>query len=67
MNNEAVKVGAWAVIEDDCPISFVADEEAVEFAFGAKGTNIQLITAAGALEKLLNKGTEALRMLNTRP
>jgi hypothetical protein len=63
MSNDPINVGAWGVVDQDCPIKYVIDQNVVEFTFGARATYFQLITDQRALEDLLAKGAEALREL----
>ena len=65
MFNEPINVGAWGIVEHECPIKYVVNDRVVEFSFGARATSFQLITDQPALEDLLAKGAEALQELKS--
>jgi hypothetical protein len=66
MVNDPITIGSWALVEEKCEINYVVRDETVEFTFGTRGTNLQLIIDEGALESFLAKGTAALQTLKTQ-
>ncbi len=60
------ELGAWARIEQDCPIEYVALREVVEMTLGGRATGFDLEMTEGGLEHLLANVTAALKALRER-
>jgi hypothetical protein len=67
MEIRGVSVGAWASIDDNCPIACVVSDDTAELLFGGLSGPLSLLASADALEALVTAASEALRTLRGTP
>jgi hypothetical protein len=60
-------MGAWASIDDNCPIACVVSDDTAELLFGGLSGPLSLLASANVLETLVSTASEALRTLRGTP
>ncbi len=56
-----IKMGTWVIIHDDCPLRFTINGDCdAEMFMGQDSCGFELVLSAGALERFLALGAEAL-------
>jgi hypothetical protein len=59
LNHDRLHIETLIMMNDDCPIRYIAAADHVEFTIGDRGESFEFATSIDALDKLIAMATEA--------